>query len=82
MIMKTARFPLGLKFDLKRPNQQVRECEIVDIYTTTDSKGEIVKIEYKIAYAYINQVMTQLVPDATIAKCLDKEGRLEEFLRN
>jgi ribosomal protein L2 len=42
---KKARFPVGLEFTLKR-GKVIKDCKIVDILTTTNIKGEVVKIEY------------------------------------
>lgn len=69
-------YPIGLEFRMKRGKQSPRECEIVDVHTTTNSAGEIVKIRYVAAYEFMGQVILDKdVCAVTIARALDAEGK-------
>ncbi|QRE00433.1 hypothetical protein [Burkholderia phage BCSR52] len=69
---KKARFPIGLEFTLKR-GKVIKDCKIVDILTTTNSKGEVVKIEYDTTRMFCGQVIHELMCDTTIARCLPND---------
>jgi hypothetical protein len=68
-----ARFPIGLTFTRSYGRKVKREETIIDILTTTDSKGEVVRIEYEIAHLFLGQQITERVVDTTIARNLDPE---------
>lgn len=71
--MKKARFPIGLKFIRHIGKKVHREETIIDILTTTNSKGEVVRIEYEIAHSFLGQQVTENVVDTTIARNLKPE---------
>lgn len=43
-----------------------RECTVVDIYTTTNSAGEVVKTEFKAVHQFMGQEISQLVVAPTV----------------
>lgn len=64
-----ARFAIGTKF---RPvRKHAYDCEVVDILTTTNSKGEVVKIRYVATHQFCGQTITDSdVCHSTIARGL------------
>lgn len=64
--MKEARFKIGTKF--KTRGKYPRECTVVDILKTYNSKGELVEIRYVTTHEFMGQtVIDKNVVDATIA---------------
>jgi hypothetical protein len=83
IIMKTARFPIGLTFSRKRfpKAKEFTEYRIDDIAITTSVKtGEVFRIEYSISHEYFGQRISELVVDPTIARSLTVE-QLKEFIK-
>jgi hypothetical protein len=68
-----ARFPIGLTFIRHIGKKVHREETILDILTTTNTKGEVVRIEYLIAHDFLGQKVTETVVDTTIARNLAPE---------
>ncbi len=71
MINQSALYPIGHKFtrqpNKKNKNPQIEE--IVDIYTTTNNKGEIVKIVYVTAVEFMgHKICDSDVQHATIVR--------------
>jgi len=67
-----ARFPIGLKFKYyaRKHNNQM---EILDIYTTRNFTGAIVRIEYLVAHEFFGSQITELMVDPSIARSLTPE---------
>lgn len=60
------RFPIGTIFRTR--HKHPRTCTIVDRYTTTNEKGEIVDRRYVCTHEVLGQIVTDYnVPDAAIA---------------
>lgn len=76
-----ARFPVGMTFSRKRfpKAKELTEYTVRDILTTTNSKGDIVRLEYVITHAFMGQEIAETVVDPTIARCLNNE-QLQQFL--
>jgi hypothetical protein len=66
-----ARFPIGLTFTRSLGKKVTREDTITDILTTTNSKGEVVRIEYVISHEFMSRRLSEIVLDVTIARNLD-----------
>lgn len=68
-----ARFKIGTKFNSSGKNQ--KECTVIDILTTTNSIGIVVKIRYVAEHDFIGQTVTDYdVVDTTIARGFIKGG--------
>lgn len=60
------RFPIGTTFRTR--HRHPRFCTVVDRYTTTNEKGEIVNRRYVCTHEMLGHIVTDYdVPDATIA---------------
>lgn len=68
----TPRFPVGLAF-VYYADKQKKQQTIVDIYTTTNSKGAVVAIEYVAVHAFLGQKVTQKFGDTAIARSLSPD---------
>lgn len=68
-----ARFPIGLTFMRKAGKAPAKEYTIVDILTTTNSKGEIVRIEYDTVHKFLGQDVHEILVDTSIARSLPNE---------
>jgi len=68
----TPKFKIGLTF--KRQNKKhPREETIIDIWTTTNSKGEVVQIRYVTEHEFLGQkVKDRDVVETTIVRSLFK----------
>lgn len=63
--MKKPQFAIGYKFINKRTKE---EEEVVDIYTTTNSKNQIISIRYVCSHKFMGQdVINSDVCESTIA---------------
>lgn len=69
------RFPIGLTFKKKRfpKAKELTEYSILNIYTTRNEAGNIVKIEYLVSHDFCGQRITELMCDTTIARALTPE---------
>ena len=68
--MRNAQFEIGMKFS-RKVGKRTQEETIVDIYTTTNGKGEVVRICYACAHEYMGQmVVDHDVCQATIARAV------------
>jgi hypothetical protein len=74
------RFPIGLTFQRKRfpKAKELTEYQILNIYTTRNEAGNVVKIEYLVSHNFLGQRMTELMCDTTIARSLTPE-QLKEY---
>lgn len=64
-----ARFAIGTKYRPVRKHSY--DCIVIDILTTTNSKGEVVKIRYVAEHEFCGQtVVDSDVCDSTIARAL------------
>lgn len=74
------RFPIGLIFHRKRFTQakELTEYSILNIYTTRNEAGNVVKIEYLVSHDFLGQRITELMIDTTIARSLTNE-QLAQF---
>jgi hypothetical protein len=61
---------IGTKF--KTRGKHPRECTVVDIYTTTNLAGEVVKTEYLCEHEFMGQKMKTLQIATTISMGLIK----------
>jgi hypothetical protein len=66
------RFPIGLTF-VYYADKQKRERTITDIFTTTNSKGVVVRIEYEAMHKFCGQDMKENFGDTAIARSLGNE---------
>lgn len=71
------RFPVGLQF-VYHADKQKRLRTIVDILTTTNSRGEVVEIEYVTAHKLSSQDVRGRFNDTGIARSLTEE-QLKQF---
>jgi hypothetical protein len=75
------RFPIGLTFKRKAfpKAKELREYTILNIYTTRNEAGNIVRIEYLVSHDFCGQRVTELMCDTTIARSLTNE-QLQEYV--
>lgn len=60
------RFKIGQKYTTRGKRKDI--CTVIDILTTTNSAGEVLKIRYVATHNFMGQVVTDSdVCDATIA---------------
>ena len=62
------RFAIGTKFHTMQKNKKV--AEVVDILTTTNAAGEVVKITYVGAHEFMGQKIKAEYNDTNIARRL------------
>lgn len=77
------RFPIGLTFSRKRfpKAKELTLYTILDVYTTRNSAGEVVKLEYLVSHAFMGQgAITELMCDTTIARSLSNE-QLAQYVK-
>jgi len=66
----TPKYSIGQKYTVKRP-KYTRHYKVVDILTTTNSIGEVVKMRYVAQHVFMGQVVTDYdVVETTIARAL------------
>lgn len=70
---KTPQFDIGTRFK-RYGKKHHNEYEVIDIYTTTNSCGEVIKIEYLTGHYFMGQILKELMVGATIARSLAKEA--------
>jgi len=71
-----ARFPIGTKF--KTQGKNPRSATVVDIWTTTNNAGAIVRVNYVTEHEFLGQkVRDHSVADTTIARSMNPD----EFLK-
>lgn len=75
------RFPIGLVFYRKRftKAKEPTEYTILNIYTTRNEAGNVVRIEYLVSHDFLGQGITELMCDTTIARSLTNE-QLKEYI--
>ena len=70
MSIRTPKYKIGQQYTVKRPKYE-RHYTIVDIWTTTNSAGEVVKMRYVSQHEFIGQLVTDYdVVETTIARAL------------
>jgi hypothetical protein len=68
-LTEEAKFPIGMKFIRSTGRQKNGVETIEDIYTTTNSKGKVVRVVYVVSHQYGGQkVIDYEVPASTIAR--------------
>lgn len=72
------RFPIGLQF-VPYSDKQKRMHSILNIHTTRNEAGNVVKIEYLVSHDFCGQQITELMVDTKIARSLGNEG-IKPFL--
>ncbi len=67
-MMRSSKFPIGTKFiRYSRAEEQVET--IVDIYTTRNNAGDVVKVRYVATHEFLGQEVADYdIPEATIAR--------------
>lgn len=77
---RKARFHIGLTFQRKRfpKAKELTEYTILNIYTTRNEAGNVVKITYLVSHDFLGQRMTEEMIDTTIARSLTNE-QLEQY---
>jgi hypothetical protein len=70
---KIARFPIGLTFMHKRGKAPAIEYRIVDILTTRNNAGDVVRLEYDTVHLFFGQEVHETMVDTTIARSLAHE---------
>lgn len=66
------RFPIGTQFFTRSKNPYL--CTVTEQYTTTDSRGKIVRMYYAAQHSFLGQVVVDHdVVDTTIARGLIPE---------
>jgi len=45
-----------------------RECTVVDIHTTTNLAGEVVKVEFKAVHEFMGQQISEMVCAVTVLR--------------
>lgn len=53
-------------------NNHGRLCTVIDIFTTTNCKGETVKVEWLSKHDFLGQCVTHTDGQVTIAKGMDR----------
>lgn len=68
--IKSPRFAIGQKFIDRGPTgKHPRECTVTDILTTTNSKGDVVRIRYVATHTFLGGLVTNHdVLETTIAR--------------
>lgn len=62
-------YAIGTKF--MTGGKSPKQCVVTDIYTTTNSAGEVVRVRYVATHSFLGQVVADYdVCDVTIAKGL------------
>lgn len=67
-LTEETKFPIGMKF-IRTQGKKRKDVETIeDIYTTTDSKGKVVRVEYVVSHDFMGQKVFDTIPAATIAR--------------
>jgi hypothetical protein len=66
-LTKDFRYPIGTKF-LHYAKKHNKEHTITDHLITYNSKGEVVRKEYLCSQEFMGQILSGVVPEATIAR--------------
>lgn len=66
--IKTPRWPIGTTFT-PRGGKTLREYTVTDVWTTTNAKGEVVRLRYVATHKFLGQTVEDCdVCDTTIAR--------------
>ena len=66
VLPKGAKFPIGTKYMTRGKNKH--ECTVIDIHSTFNVSGEMVKFRYVSTHIFCGQTMTNYdVPQASIS---------------
>ena len=60
-------FPIGTRFT---PRGRSTVYTVIDIYTTRNAAGELVRFEYFTEHAFAGLIVTERVPETTVARGL------------
>lgn len=65
-------FDIGFKFNGKQTSKSKRSDEytIIDIETTTNSSGEVVKVEYVLSHSFLDQSVRSRALRTTICRMM------------
>jgi hypothetical protein len=63
--MKTHRFPIGTEFMSR--GKHPRKCTVIDYRTTTDSRGEVVRISYVASHEFLGIPVVEEVTEMRVA---------------
>lgn len=67
-------YPIGTTFET-RQGKITRLCTVVDLLTTTNAKGEVVKLRYVATHPFLGQLVADFdVNEVTIARGLVRVG--------
>jgi len=69
---RKTRFPIGLEFIYYADKSKLPR-RIIDILTTTNSSGEVVKVEYLVQHQFLGQNVSETMVDVAIARSLEPE---------
>ena len=67
--MKKPRFKIGLTFNMRGVKHNP-ERKIIDIYTTKNEAGDVIRIEYLLESQFMGQTVKSNVNDTMIARSL------------
>jgi len=70
--MKKPRFKIGLTFNMRGVKHNP-ERKIIDIYTTKNEAGDVIRIEYLLESQFMGQTVKSNVNDTMIARSLTNE---------
>lgn len=70
-MIKRQRFPIGLQFVYHGDRKGQRT--ITDVLTTTNSKGEVVRVEYHTVRLFAGRGVVEVFSDTSIARSLPPE---------
>ena len=67
VVMKTQRFPVGTTFTPRGKHATL--CTVTDYHTTTNLRGEVVRVRYVAEHAFLGQQVRDAdVAETTIAR--------------
>lgn len=69
MMQADPRISIGLEFK-HYARKHNSDRKVVDIYTTTNNNGKVVKIGYVIEHEFMGQKMSEVVPSSTIIRSM------------
>lgn len=65
------RFPIGTQFAVRVGSKRTDICTVTDQFTTTNARGEVVKLRYEATHVFCGQTVSSSdVVDTTIARGL------------
>ena len=77
-ITQDDRIHIGLEFKHYRLKHN-RDRKVVDVHTTTNNIGEVVKIEYVTVHEFMGQTIKETMPASTIIRSLPaRQGKEQD----